>query len=161
MQSAGVSAERCVVITFDHEWDGNYAANFSSQSEIPFKGLDVLFTFDHPVKSVSVSTRHHTEHINASTVQDLFCAEYQFLHLIHSFMYTFQNWGGSAEVIDDTHVRMYNDNLFVETGAYCTFGFQVSYSGDTRPEVIAIDMNGQDACGKCGVFTTFYQTQNK
>ncbi|XP_045104527.1 endoglucanase E-4-like isoform X2 [Portunus trituberculatus] len=114
---AGVSAERCAVITFDHEWDGNYAANFTSQSEIPFKGLDALFTFDHPVKSVS-------------------------------------NWGGSAEVIDDIHVRMYNDNLFVETGAYCTFGFQVSYSGDTRPEVIAIDMNGQDACDGTLSWTT-------
>lgn len=59
-----------------------------------------------------------------------------------------QNWGGSSEMIDDTHVRMYNDNLFVETGAYVSFGFQVSFSGATRPEVIAIDLNGQDACGK-------------
>lgn len=58
-RTAGGSAERCAVITFDHEWDGNYAADFSSQSEVPFKGLNAIFTFDHPVSSVSVSINQH------------------------------------------------------------------------------------------------------
>lgn len=148
-----MSAERCAVITFDHEWDGNYAASFSSQSEIPFNGLDALFTFDHPVTSVSVSTRRHTVPRHDSLDEEVLLRILMFG--LYLFIYTLQNWGGSAEMIDDTHVKMYNEHLFVETGAYCTFDFQVSYSGDTRPEIIAIDLNGQDACGKRGP-STYY-----
>lgn len=51
-------------------------------------------------------------------------------------------------MIDDTHVRMTDEYVFVETGAFVHIGFDVSYSGDTQPEIVAVDLNGQNACGE-------------
>lgn len=49
----GVSGQEwCATITIDMEWEGGYIANFSSQTLIPFEGLDAIFTFDLPVDSV-------------------------------------------------------------------------------------------------------------
>ncbi|KAG0727200.1 Endoglucanase E-4 [Chionoecetes opilio] len=105
----GVSAQRCAVINVVQESDSSYAAEFKSQSETPSVGFDVVFTFDHPVTSVT-------------------------------------NRNGHSEMINETHVRMYEDYLLVETGAYVHFSFEVFHSGGSQPEVTAVDLNGQDAC---------------
>ncbi|XP_042224636.1 endoglucanase A-like [Homarus americanus] len=61
-------------------------------------------------------------------------------------------WDGKIAKVDDTHYRMTND-LFFETGVYVSFHFQVTYT-DTKPNVIAIDMAGQDVCDGTFGFTT-------
>ncbi|XP_069172221.1 LOW QUALITY PROTEIN: uncharacterized protein [Procambarus clarkii] len=111
------AAEQCATVVEDHEWQGNYIANFSSQTAVPFKGLDIVFTFDGPVTGMSY-------------------------------------FEGSTELIDDTHVRLINNDKFYETGAFVHFGFSVSFNGDTKPLVVAIEMSGQDACDGTLAWTT-------
>ncbi|KAG7165867.1 Endoglucanase 19-like, partial [Homarus americanus] len=57
-------------------------------------------------------------------------------------------WDGSCEKIDDTHFHISNSK-FYETGMYVDFNIQVTYSGATRPDIVAVEMNGQDACALC------------
>ncbi|KAK8387181.1 hypothetical protein O3P69_018084 [Scylla paramamosain] len=114
---AGVGAQRCDVISIVEKSSNSYAAKFTSQTEFPFVGVNVVFTFDHPVTSVI-------------------------------------NHNGKSEMMDDTHVRMTDEYLFVETGAFVHFSFEVFHSGDTQPEVIAVDLNGQDACEGSLTWTT-------
>ncbi|XP_069939601.1 uncharacterized protein [Cherax quadricarinatus] len=56
------------------------------------------------------------------------------------------NWGGSSKKINDTHFRLITGYKFAETGTYVNFQFNVFYEGNSKPLIIAIDMNGQDAC---------------
>ncbi|XP_063866890.1 endoglucanase E-4-like [Scylla paramamosain] len=107
--AAGVGAQRCDVISIVEKSSNSYAAKFTSQTEFPFVGVNVVFTFDHPVTSVI-------------------------------------NHNGKSEMMDDMHVRMTDEYHFVETGVFVHFSFEVFHSGDTQPEVIAVDLNGQDAC---------------
>ncbi|XP_053631602.2 endoglucanase A [Cherax quadricarinatus] len=62
-------------------------------------------------------------------------------------------WDGSLEKIDDTHYRFYNDR-FYETGVIIQpFHFKVSYT-DVKPNIVGIDLNGQDVCDGTLQWTT-------
>ncbi|KAK8407660.1 hypothetical protein O3P69_002307 [Scylla paramamosain] len=54
----GTAGEGCLVISIENEWTGNYNAQFSITTTVPFQGLTILITFDNPVDTLDYWQGH-------------------------------------------------------------------------------------------------------
>ncbi|XP_045614938.2 uncharacterized protein [Procambarus clarkii] len=94
----------------------------------------------------------------ASTLQPFF--GYEIILTFDRPVDSLDVWQGTYEKIDDTHIKITDDNLFVGTGGVVDFSFQVHFSGDVHPEIIGATLNGVDVCDGGPKWTTLYPYTN-